>query len=85
MIPDLVNALFEFGGSIYIWINVFRILKDKKTRGLDWKSWIFYTIWGMWDFYYYPHLGQWISFWAAVNLSIGNVTWVWLAFKYREE
>ncbi len=84
MIPDLINASFEMGASVIIWINVYRILKDKKVMGLAWKSWIFYSMWGFWDFYYYTHLNQPISFWAAVILSVGNVTWVSLAFKYRK-
>ena len=83
MIPDAINAIFEVGASIIIWINVGQIRKDKDVKGLAWKSWIFYTVWGMYDFYYYTKLEQWISLGAAINLSIGNCTWIYFAFKYK--
>lgn len=86
MTPDLINASFEIGASAIIWYNVHRILKDKEVKGLEWKTWIFYAVWGMYDFiYYYPHLEQTLSFYAAIFLSVGNWTWIGLAFKYRKK
>lgn len=83
---DIINASFEVGASITVWFNVYRILKDKETKGVEWKAWIFYTVWGAYDvFYYYPVLKQLLSFYAAILLLVGNCTWVILAFKYRKK
>lgn len=69
MSPDLVNACFELGGAALIWANV---------RAL-------YAAWGLWNVFYYPAIGQTLSFWAGLGVVAGNLTWCALAWRYREK
>lgn len=83
-INDLINGGFELAGAYLTWMNVFKLSKDKKVRGIYWMIWIFYSCWGLWNLYYYPSLDQWASFYAGVVMVAGNIVWVILAIKYRK-
>lgn len=83
MTPDTGNALFEALGAVFIWKSVFALWRDKQIRGVYWPAWIFYTLWGLWNIYYYPALGQWLSFSAGLVLVCGNMTWVALAVRLK--
>lgn len=83
-IPDLVMGLFEFFGGVATWGNVAKIYKDKMFRGIDFRSVVFFTSWGIWNIYYYPHLGQWIAFWGGLVICLGNIAWITLAWRYRK-
>lgn len=84
MSNDLINALFEVGGAITIFMNIMKLYKDKKIRGVLWPIWVFYTLWGFWNIYYYPSLGQNLSFYAGIVLVSGNLWWCLLTLKYRK-
>lgn len=81
---DLGNALFEFGGAIVTWINVFKLRKDKEVKGVFWPIWVFFSTWGLWNLYYYPSVGHTLSFVSGIILVAGNITWVFLAKKYMK-
>lgn len=83
VIADATNAFFEGVGSLVIWRNVQVLLKDKQVRGVDWRVTIFMSAWGGWNLWYYPHLGQWLSFWAGVFMCTANCVWLALAVQYR--
>jgi len=84
MFNDIGNAIFEFFGAIVVYINIYKIVKDKKVRGVFWPVWIFYSLWGFWNLYYYPSVDCWWSFTSGILLVISNTAWVTLAFKYRK-
>ncbi len=84
MNPDLINGLFEFIGSLMIWANVARILKDKEVKGIDWRVTGFFWAWGLWNLFYYPHLDQWWSFAGGVSIVIANTVWLSLAWWYSK-
>lgn len=83
-LPDLANGLFEALAGFMIWQNVKRIRKDKQVRGTDWRTTFFFSAWGYWNMYYYPHLGQWLSFAGGCAITLGNSAWLFYAFKYRK-
>jgi hypothetical protein len=80
--PDLINGVFEAVGSIALWGNVWAIIKDKQVKGARWQFAVFFTGWGFWNLFYYPHLNQWLSFWGGVSMALANVMWVSLAIWY---
>jgi hypothetical protein len=80
---DVINSCFEFSGAIVIWINILKLYKDKEIKGILWQVWIFYTVWGIWNLYYYPALNQTFSFYAGVCLVVGNIIWCIQAFYYN--
>jgi len=84
VLNDGINGLFELLGALLIWMNVYRILRDKMVRGVDWRVTFFFAAWGFWNLYYYPSLHQWLSTAGGVVMVIANVVWVVLAMKYRK-
>lgn len=83
MLGDVGNAAFELGGALLIWLNVRQLLRDRQIRGVFWPVNLFYTLWGMWNLYYYPSLGQWLSFYAGLGVVLGNAAWCALAWRFR--
>lgn len=82
-LPDIINGLFEGLASLFI-LNHCRVLhKDKCVRGISVVSVIFFTAWGFWNLFYYPHLGQWLSFTGGVLIVAANCLWVSLLLKYK--
>lgn len=84
MINDYVNATFEIMGGGFVLDHCRIVLRDKAVKGLSIVSVFFFTLWGYWNIYYYPSLGQWASFWGGVFIVIANTWWVTLLLKYRK-
>lgn len=73
---DLINGGFELFGAVAIWGNVRRLWLDREVKGIDWKNIVFFWTWGLWNCFYYPALGQYLSFYAGAILALGNTIWV---------
>lgn len=82
--PDLINGLFEVVGGLLIWLNVYQLHKDKKTKGIHPLPTLLFLLWGYWNLYYYPHLSQWFSFAGGILLVVANTIWVWQMYVYRK-
>lgn len=85
MTPDLFNGLLEFGGSIFTWMNVRAIYRDKGHAGVYIPAIVFFMCWGIWNLFYYPHLNQWWSFVGGISLVVANVSWVALLLYYGKK
>lgn len=83
MTPDQINGAFELVGAWFAWVNALTLYRQKEVRGVFWPAWAFFSVWGMWNLYYYPALEQWWSFYGGVALVSGNVAWVVLAMWYQ--
>lgn len=81
--PDKINAIFEIGGALLIWCNVRRLYVDRVVLGVFAPVFVFYTLWGFWNCWFYPAIGQMFSFYAGIGTTLGNLTWCALAWKYR--
>jgi len=81
--PDSINACFELGGALLIWLNVRRLYRDKSVRGVFAPVFVFYTLWGFWNCVFYPAVGQMLSFYAGAGTTLGNLAWCALAWKHR--
>lgn len=82
---DLINGIFEALGSIAIWTNVARTYKAKGYAGFSIWSTVFFTSWGFWNTFYYPHLDQWLLFAGGVLIATANVAWITLLLKYGKK
>jgi len=80
--PDLINGLFEAFGFVAVMFSVVRVYKDKKVAGISLVTTIFFTSWGFWNLFYYPHLGQTFSAGAAGLVCLANSLWCALLFYY---
>jgi hypothetical protein len=84
-IPDLVNGLFEMVGGLTTFLNCWKLHKDKEVKGVVWQLTIFYTAWGLWNLYYYPSLGQWLSFLGGCVIVTSNVIWISQVVYYKRK
>lgn len=69
---DALNASFELCGSCFILLSVIKLHKDKRLLGFSLWHLLFFTLWGWWNMYYYPSLGQWLSFWGGIAVTLVN-------------
>jgi len=82
MEPDTFNGMLEFLGSGFILMSIFKLMADKLVRGVHWGQVGFFTIWSLWNLFYYPYLGQWVSFMGGVTLVIANTVYLSLLIYY---
>jgi hypothetical protein len=82
-IPDIINGLFEFFGAVAAYKNVAALRRDKNVAGIYWPNFMFYTLWGVWNIYFYPALGQWFSFVGGLAILSGTASWLGLYWYYR--
>jgi len=82
---DGFNGTYELLGGVFIALNCVRIYKDKMLRGVDWKTVVFFTTWGWWNLYYYPHLDQWVSFAGGIFIVTANTVWLGQIFYYLRQ
>lgn len=85
MSNDVMNALFEFIGGLFLWMNVITLYKDKATKGIYYPTVIFFFLWGVWNLWYYPSLNQWWSFVGGVWLATANLVWILLFMYYKRK
>jgi hypothetical protein len=76
MTPDTINGSFELIGGVCSWLNVYKYLKSRKVVGIFWPTAIFYVVWGIWNLFYYPALGQPFSFVGGIFLTSATLTWL---------
>ena len=83
--PDLVNGLFELFGAAFVYLHIRQIRKDKKVAGVSIPAIFFFTSWGFWNLFYYPHLGQWLSFVGGMAIVTTNAVWIYYLIKYSRK
>ena len=82
---DLINGCFELFGGMFIALSIIRLRKDKQVRGVNWLHPAFFTVWGWWNLYYYPHLGQWCSFVGGIVIVVLNTIWILQMVYYERQ
>ena len=81
---DRINALFEGFGVTAALYNCHALIKDSGVvMGVSILSTLFFTLWGAWNLYYYSHLNQPASQFAAGGLLLANSAWLVLYVYYR--
>lgn len=81
-LADAVNGCFESLGALFVLNNCRALVRDKRVCGVSLLSSGFFSAWGGWNLYFYPSLGQWLSFAGGVGLVAGNVLWLALAIWF---
>jgi len=83
---DSINGVFETVGGVFILLNVIRLYRDKKVRGVSPTAVGFFTVWGFWNLAYYPSLSQWASAIGAGGVALVNTVWLGqlIYYSYRE-
>lgn len=82
---DAINASFELLAGLFV-LNHCRVLRQHKTlRGVSMISMGFFTLWGVWNMYYYPALAQPLSFYGGVFVVAVNAFYLGLALHYNRK
>lgn len=79
---DITNGVFEIAGAAFSLLSVRQLRIDKMVRGVHWGPAVFFTVWGVWNLAYYPHLSQWVSTGGSGLLVLVNVWWLLLYRRY---
>lgn len=81
--PDWINGAFELLAGVAVLHHCWILHRTKRFEGMSVPSTVFFWLWGVWNLFFYPHLGQWISFVGGVSIMAANLLWAVLMFKYR--
>lgn len=84
MIPDAINAAFEFSACLAILANCRALWAARMARGYSMVSVAFYTAWGFWSLAFLAYLGQWASFACALGIVAANMVYVTLLIRFRD-
>jgi len=66
----------------FIMPSILKLVHDKQVKGVSWVHASFFSVWGIWNLYYYPSLGQWNSFLGGIGIVTVNTIWVGLMIYY---
>lgn len=80
--PDLINASFEFGAGFAVLHHCVKLYEHKQSRGVSPAAVLFFTVWGLWNLYYYPHLGQFWSFAGGIFITLANLVYLVMLGHY---
>jgi hypothetical protein len=83
MTPDMINGLFECVGGLLVLLHCRAVLRDRAVAGVSPIATALFTLWGIWNLFYYPHLGQWFSFAAGLVIVAANGWWLFLLYRFR--
>ena len=81
---DATNAAYELFAGLFVLNHSRVLLKDKQVKGVSIISCAFFTSWGFWNLYYYPHLNQWLSFIGGLSITLANSIWVILLIHFTK-
>jgi hypothetical protein len=82
-VNDFINGMFELTSGLFCTINIVRLVRDKTIKGISWIPTAFFSIWAIWNLYYYSSLNQPISVMGGVGIFIANIVWLFLVFYYK--
>lgn len=81
-VPDTVNGAFELAGGLFILQSILRLHREKIVRGVSWVHVGFFSTWGVWNLFYYPYLGQWMSYAGSIGIVAANTYWLLQILHY---
>ena len=76
MTPDQINALWEFVGALFICLSIRKLYLDGQFKGVSVVPVTFFSLWGIWNLYFYPVNELWWSFYAGLLMVLANTTWL---------
>lgn len=72
----MINGLFETCAALAIFLHIIKLIHDKKHAGVSIIATIFFTTWGAWNLFFYPHVGLWWSFIGGTFVFGANTAYV---------
>ncbi len=81
-LPDIINGSFETAAGFAVLHHCFKLYEHKQARGLSIPAVLFFTVWGLWNLFYYPHLDQFWSFVGGIFITIANIGYLVMLAHY---
>jgi hypothetical protein len=85
MNSDIINAIWEFAGAVFMLRAIQVILRDKLVKGIDWTTIFFFASWGLWNTYFYPDNGLIWSWYGSIFLCLTNTIYLILLIYYSRK
>lgn len=85
MLIDYINGGFEALSGFFVLNHCRVLMRDKAVAGVSITSVCFFTLWGIWNLYYYPSLGQMLSFYGGLFIVSANAIYIYLLIKYSRK
>jgi hypothetical protein len=79
---DMINCGLEFVGALFLFKNCRLLWSHRRVQGVSVSATIFFTLWGLWNLYFYPANHLWLSFAGGLCLAAANLTWVGMAIHF---
>ena len=79
---DFTNGVFEALAGWFVLVNCRRVLLDRQVAGVSVWATAFFASWSVWNLYFYPSLGQWLSFAGGLVVGVGNIAYVALLVRF---
>jgi hypothetical protein len=83
--PDAVNGGFELFGAPFVLMSLIKVIREKDSSGVSYITIMFFSSWGYWNLFFYSHLGQWLSLFGGVAVTLANTAWMIAVFYYRRK
>lgn len=83
MNPDMVNGLFEMAGAAFVCMHAHATWRARSSAGISLLACFLFAVWGAWNLFYYPWLGQFWSFAGGILVFIANIAWLTLVIRFR--
>lgn len=80
---DIINASFEGAAGLAVLWSCYTVIKDRAVKGVSVLMVAFFTVWGFWNIFYYPSLGQTWSFVCGMFVCAANFTYVVLLIYFK--
>lgn len=84
-VVDTINGLFECLGGWFVILSIMKLQGEKRVHGVSWLHAGFFTVWGYWNLYFYPQLGQWFSFLGGIVIVVMNTLWMIQLIHYSRK
>lgn len=84
MTADIINGLFESLGGFFVLPSILQLYKDKEVKGVSWLHVGFFTLWGVWNIYFYAYLLLWLSWAGGIVLTAANGYYLFLLLYYKK-
>lgn len=82
--PDMINAGFEAGAGFAVLHHCWKLYQHKAARGVSAPAVMFFTLWGLWNIFFYPYLGQFWSFIGGIFVTLANALYVAMLVRYAK-